>query len=146
VPGPPVEEMENNVLIIDDNRDTVDTLAALFLQHGWRADRAYDGHEGMRAVAQMMPKYVVSDLAMPGMSGFEVAEELRRSYGDRCPVLIALTAWSDPGVAEQALTAGFNMVLTKPLQFEQLLSAMQIAPLAEAEVPLRTPQETLPRG
>jgi len=39
--------MENFVLIIDDNRDTVDILTALFLQHGWIAGRAYDGHEGI---------------------------------------------------------------------------------------------------
>jgi CheY-like chemotaxis protein len=125
--------MENVVLIIDDNRDTVDTLTALFLQHGWLTERAYSGRDGIDAVAQLMPKYVVSDLAMPGLSGYDVAEELKRTYGDSCPVLIALTGWSDAGVAEQALAAGFSMVLNKPLQFDQLMSAMQIAPLAESE-------------
>jgi CheY-like chemotaxis protein len=131
--------MENVVLIIDDNRDTVDTLTALFIQHGWLAERAYNGRDGIEAVAQLMPKYVISDLAMPGMSGFDVAEQLRRDYGDNCPFLIALTAWDDPGVAVQAIAAGFSLVLNKPLEFNQLMSAMQIAPLAEAEVPLAPP-------
>jgi two-component system CheB/CheR fusion protein len=83
-----------------------------------------------------MPAYVISDLAMPGLSGYDVAEELRRTYGEHCPILIALTGWDDPGVAEQSLAAGFSIVLNKPLQFEQLMSAMKIAPLAEAELPL----------
>jgi len=109
-------------------------------------DALTTGMRAFKAVARMMPKYVVSDLAMPGLSGYDVAEELRRVYGERCPLLIALTAWNDPGVAEQALAAGFNVVLTKPLQFNQLMSAMQIAPLAEAEMPFKTPQETPPRG
>jgi CheY-like chemotaxis protein len=128
--------MENVVLIIDDNRDTVDTLTALFIQHGWLTERAYSGRDGIAAVAHLMPAYVISDLAMPGLSGYDVAEELRRTYGERCPILIALTGWDDPGVAEQAMAAGFSIVLNKPLQFDQLMSAMKIAPLAEAELPL----------
>ncbi|HEY1151089.1 MAG TPA: response regulator [Pseudoduganella sp.] len=128
--------MENIVLIIDDNRDTVDTLTALFIQHGWLTERAYNGRDGIEAVGRLKPAYVISDLAMPGLSGYDVAEELRRTYGEHCPILIALTGWDDPGVAEQALAAGFSIVLNKPLQFEQLMSAMKIAPLAEAELPL----------
>lgn len=127
--------MKNVILVVDDNREIVDSLTALFLQHGWITQRAYSGREALDFISYLRPSLVISDLAMPRMSGYDVAEELRRIYGDKCPTLIALTAWTDPGVAKQALRSGFNIVLTKPIDFEHLLSVVRLGVRAGAELP-----------
>lgn len=123
--------MENIVLIIDDNRETVDSLASLFLQSGWMVQRALCGEDALAAARQCLPSIVISDLAMPGMSGFDVAESLKATYGNECPIMFALTGWSDSGVAKQALDAGFSLVLTKPVDFQQLLSVVRLGKMAQ---------------
>lgn len=122
--------MENTILIVDDNHETVDALSSLFLQHSWLPVRAYSGEEALSYLSRMLPLVVVCDLAMPGMSGYDVAEATRSQYPENCPLLIALTGWSDRGVAEQAINAGFHLVLTKPIAFDDLISAVNLASLA----------------
>lgn len=117
--------MENIVLLVDDNKDLVDMLTVLFLQNGWVAQRAYSGTEALACIEHIMPTLIVCDLSMPRMSGFEVAETLINAYQGDCPPLIALTAWSDPELARQALSAGFSVVLTKPIDFEQLFTVVK---------------------
>lgn len=119
--------MENTILIIDDNRETLDVLTSLFLQTGWMVQRALSGEQGLDAVRRHLPSLVISDLAMPGLSGFDFAEAMRETYGAKCPIMVALTGWSDSGVAKQALEAGFSIVLTKPVDFEHLLSVVKLA-------------------
>jgi len=122
-----VDAMANSILIVDDNREVADLLFSLMLQHGRIPHRVYNGRDAIAAARFQLPEVVICDLAMPGMSGFDVAESLRAMYGTRCPIMIALTGWSDPGVAQQALNAGFSHVLAKPADIEQLLSAIDFA-------------------
>lgn len=60
------------------------------------------------------------DIGMPGMSGFAVAETLKARYGDQCPILVALTAWSGPEIKQVCLAAGMALHLTKPVALETL--------------------------
>lgn len=124
--------MENTILIIDYKRENMDSLATFFRQSGWMVHRALGGEEGLAAARRHLPSIVVSDLAMPGMSGFDVAEAMLEMFGEACPTMIALTGWSDKGVAQQALDAGFSVVLTKPVEFPQLLSVVRLGALARA--------------
>lgn len=124
--------MENTILIIDYKREAVDSLGALFLQSGWRVQRALGGEEGLAAARRHLPSIMVSDLAMPGMSGFDLAEAMMEMFGEACPIMIALTGWSDKGVAKQALDAGFSVVLTKPVEFPELLSVVRLGAVARA--------------
>jgi CheY-like chemotaxis protein len=118
--------MGNTILIIDHQKEIVDALTALFLQHGWVTQRAFSGADGLAAARRHLPSVVISDLAMPGVSGFDVAESLRCTYSVDCPVLIALTGWTDSGVAQQALAAGYSIVLTKPVDFNHLFSVVNL--------------------
>ena len=102
------------VLVVDDRPDVADSLA-LYLRAccGHEAVVAYDGEAAVRAALGCRPDVVVCDLGLPGRTGFEVAEVVRRGLPDR-PLLVALTAHSDEAVRGRARWAGFDHFLVKP--------------------------------
>jgi CheY-like chemotaxis protein len=121
------------ILVVDDNRDAADSLAALLQLLGHPVTVAYDGPSGLRAAATDRPDCVFLDITMPGMNGYEVARRLRAELGR--VKLIALTAFSDPVHVERAAAAGFDHRLTKPAdlaELEELVTMLQrIKELAE---------------
>ena len=102
------------VLVVDDRPDVADSLA-LYLRAccGHQAVVAYDGEAGVRAARERRPDAVVCDLGLPGRTGFEVAEAVRRELPHR-PLLVALTAYEDEAVRGRARWAGFDHYLVKP--------------------------------
>jgi PAS domain S-box-containing protein len=108
------------VLVVDDNRDAAETLAALLGHAGHSAPVANDGHQALRMLASFQPHVVFLDLGMPGMSGYEVAAAIRRDPRNADVRLVALTGWG--GEADRARTAqaGFDRHLTKPATAEAI--------------------------
>ena len=102
------------VLVVDDNRDAAETLSALLGQLGHQALVANDGHQALRMMAGFQPDVVFLDLGMPGMSGFEVAEAIRREPRYAGVRLVALTGWGGEADRERSARAGFDRHLTKP--------------------------------
>ena len=102
------------VLVVDDNRDAAETLAAVLGQLGHQSLVANDGHQALRMMAGFQPEVVFLDLGMPGMSGFEVAEAIRRQPGYAGVRLVALTGWGGEADRERSARAGFDRHLTKP--------------------------------
>ena len=81
------------VIVADDDRDTVDTLAKLLEGEGHVVQRVYNGKEVLPAVRIMRPDAVILDVALPLMSGCAVAQPLRESFTDaRRPLLVAISA------------------------------------------------------
>jgi CheY-like chemotaxis protein len=101
------------VLIADDERDQVATLAAIL------NDEGHDVRE------------VYVDIGMPGMSGYDVAREVREHYGTLRPLLIAVTGWKKPSDRILAQLAGFDHHLPKPFESHQLLQLLE--PLASGK-------------
>ena len=91
------------VLIADDNRDTVMMLGILLRSEGMDVRLAIGGAEVQAAVGEFRPDAVLLDITMPDRSGLQVALELVRDYGAKCPVLIAVTAHATkrPGASRQ---------------------------------------------
>ncbi len=102
------------VLVVDDNRDAAETLAAVLGQLGHQALVANDGHQALRMMAGFQPQVVFLDLGMPGMSGIEVAEAVRRDPRHAGVRLVALTGWGGEADRERTARAGFDRHLTKP--------------------------------
>ena len=102
------------VLIADDDRDEVAMLAALLNDEGHQVREIYRGDEGTHHVRDFAPHVVLLDIGMPGMNGYAVAKALRDEYGDKCPVLIAVTAWDKGTHRMYGKIAGFNRYVTKP--------------------------------
>ena len=113
------------VLVVDDNVDAADTLAASleFIGHEVRA--CYDGMSALETVDQWRPDVAILDIGMPGMDGYEVARRLRVLVPGT--TLIALTGWGQENDLRQARDAGFNLHRTKPVNLAELL-AMIAAP------------------
>jgi DNA-binding response OmpR family regulator len=137
VPTEPQEPGQNppparalRILIVDDDRDAVVTLAALLQQDGHEVIQAYSGGGVLSLVRSREPDAVLLDIGMPGATGFEVARELRLRLGRSCPALIAVTAWTQPAAREMGRIAGFNRYLTKPYSAEELRAALAALPPA----------------
>jgi CheY-like chemotaxis protein len=102
------------VLVVDDNRDAAETLAALLDVMGHAAPIANDGPQALRMMRSFRPQVVFLDIGMPGMSGYEVAAEIRRDRAFDDAILVALTGWGGELDRARSASAGFDEHLTKP--------------------------------
>ncbi|WP_206107705.1 PAS domain S-box protein [Paludisphaera rhizosphaerae] len=103
-----------NVLVVDDNRDSAESLAILLGLKGHEVRTAHDGPEALRTLESFRPHLVLLDLGLPGMSGFEVARRIRSSAGLRGVQLAALTGWGQEEDRRRTREAGFDHHLVKP--------------------------------
>jgi DNA-binding response OmpR family regulator len=111
------------ILLVDDDADTVNTLAFILRDEGYVVQPAYTGSEALSAVRLFRPDVVIHDISVPGMSGYAVAQSIRYGFTDvRRPFMIAISGvWKqlpDRKVAEQT---GFDAYLTKPCDTAALL-------------------------
>jgi signal transduction histidine kinase len=109
------------VLIVDDNRDSADTLAVLLDLLGHRVERSYDPLEVERIVAERPPELVLLDIGMPGLDGCELARRLRAGPGGDALRLVAVTGWGQPEDRRRTAAAGFDAHLVKPVDADALL-------------------------
>jgi PAS domain S-box-containing protein len=108
------------VLVVDDNRDAAETLAALLDLMGHTAPVANDGQQALRIMDQVRPHVVFLDLGMPGMSGYEVAARIRQDPRYAGVKLVALTGWGGAQDRERTAAAGFDVHLTKPAKLDAI--------------------------
>jgi len=113
--GDPRARGGRRMLIVDDNRDAADSLGMLMKVMGNDTRVAYDGREALMIASQFHPEVVLLDIGLPGISGHEVARELRRRPGGALLLLVATTGWSQPTDKEQSREAGFDHHLVKPI-------------------------------
>jgi CheY-like chemotaxis protein len=109
------------ILVADDERDTVTTLAAILQDEGHEVREVYRGAEVLRLVQEFDPDVALIDIGMPGMTGYDVARELRQRYGKSRPMLIAVTGWKQSSDKILAKLAGFDHHLAKPFDPQALL-------------------------
>jgi CheY-like chemotaxis protein len=102
------------VLIVEDNRDSADSLRMVFELTGYDVTVAYTGPEGAEAARQVRPDLVICDIGLPGMDGYAVARRIRADLGADQPVLVALTGYGEAADRDRALAAGFDRHFTKP--------------------------------
>jgi DNA-binding response OmpR family regulator len=115
------------VLIADDDRDMVATLAAILNDEGHTVREVYRGTEVLRLIEEFDPDVALIDIGMPGMSGYDVAREVRQTH-DKRPMLVAITGWKKPSDRILARLVGFDHHLPKPFDAKDLLSLLD--PLA----------------
>lgn len=114
------------VLIADDERDTVLTLAILLRSEGFEVQFTTRGAEVPDAVRKFKPDLVLLDVGMPDRTGYELAGELRATYGDACPTLVAVTAYRLPRDKAQATASGFHHHVGKPYNPAALIHLLSI--------------------
>lgn len=112
-----------SVLIIDDEADITAALGTYFERAGHQVYRAHTASEGIEVVHRYRPDLVLLDLQLPDMSGFEVLEQVK----EQRPVVIMITGRADIEVAVQAMQAGAEGFLAKPIGLAHLGAAAERA-------------------
>lgn len=112
--GPRESAVALKIVVVDDNVDAAETLAAMLEMLGHQVSVAHGGKAALTLVAQQQPDLVFLDIGMPDMGGYEVAAALRKEPGTKPLSLVALTGWGADADRAQAMQAGFDHHLTKP--------------------------------
>lgn len=113
----PAEPRE--ILVVEDNDDSRELLSALLRRAGHHVQDAADGVAGVELALAETPQVVLIDIGLPGLDGYAVARRVRRALG-RDVLLVALTGYGQPDDQARALDAGFDVHLTKPVDFARL--------------------------
>ena len=112
------------VLVVDDNVDTVTTLALLVQESGHDVRTAYDGSAVLEAALDYRPNVVLLDIGLPGLNGFEVAKRLRQQPALQNAVLVAMTGYGRESDRQRSQEAGFDHHLVKPGDFGKVLQIL----------------------
>jgi two-component system, sensor histidine kinase len=113
------------VLIVEDNQDAQEALQHLLELWGHEVLVADDGATGYQSAVALRPDVALIDLGLPGLDGYEVARKVRASLGVAAPLLIALTGYGAPEQRAQALAAGFDLHIVKPVEPDRLAMLLE---------------------
>ncbi len=108
------------VLLVEDNPDAAESLRDLLEGSGCAVEVAATGPEAVARAASFSPDVVLCDLGLPGMDGYGVAEALRGIPATASARLIALSGYGQEADQRRSRAAGFDLHLTKPVEFNEL--------------------------
>jgi two-component system CheB/CheR fusion protein len=108
------------ILVVDDNRDSAESLAMYLRLLGNDVRTAHDGRLGLEVAASYRPDVVLLDIGLPEMSGLEVCGRMRELPGEPRPLIVALTGYGQDRDRRRTEQAGFDAHLVKPLDFGTL--------------------------
>jgi signal transduction histidine kinase/CheY-like chemotaxis protein len=112
------------ILIVDDNVDAATVIAQILTLEGHECEAVFSAQEGLERAAASCPDFVLLDIGLPGIDGYEVARRLRQNDKLADMVLIALTGYGQVEDRDRALEAGFDAHLVKPVDFRRLEIAL----------------------
>jgi len=115
---------QRRILIVDDNKDSADSLAMLLEITGNKTYMAHDGVEAVEAIEKHRPEIVLLDIGLPKLDGHEVCRRVREQPWGKDIVVIALTGWGQDDDRRKSEEAGFNGHLVKPVDYEKLLELL----------------------
>ncbi len=130
-------ERSRRILIVDDSRDSVNTLARLLTRLGHEIETAYDGLSACETAVTFTPDLVLLDIGLPGMDGFEVARRLRAESSLDGVYLVALTGYGSESDRNRSKESGFDAHLVKPVEIDALLAILdktKVGPSSEPSV------------
>jgi signal transduction histidine kinase len=125
------------VLLIEDNDDGREMMAAMLVSHGYPVLQARDGLEGVKLAHGQHPDVALVDIGLPGIDGYEVARRLRGAVETRGIRLIAVTGYGLAEDQRRVLEAGFDLHMVKPVEPAALLE--RLAESDNAAAPLAQP-------
>jgi CheY-like chemotaxis protein len=115
--------------VVDDNQDATETLELLLQLWGHEVRIAYEGEGALSQAAEFRPDIVLLDIGLPGMSGYDVARQMRALPECREVMLVAVTGYGQDSDRRQSKEAGFDHHLVKPVQPGVLRELIASAPL-----------------
>jgi len=113
------------VLVVDNERENLVLIDKVLSVAGAKVYTANNAEEALSVLETLTPTFILLDLSMPQMDGWEMLNKLRANPVIEHLPVIALTAYSSPGDHERALAASFDGYITKPFRVNTLLNAIQ---------------------
>ena len=113
------------VLVVDDNRDSADSMGEFLTISGFEVAVCFDGPSALTACERFRPDACLLDINMPGMDGYELARLLRERFADHPPVFATMTAYGDYAHLERAVDAGFDLQFTKPVDTHEVVEQLE---------------------
>jgi PAS domain S-box-containing protein len=121
---PAVSEVQGNVsmrlLVVDDNHDVADSMAAVLELEGHEACAVYDGQAALELIPSFRPQVVLLDIGLRGMNGFDTVKRLRELPEGRDLCVVAMTGYGDEKTRSRALASGCDHFLVKPVAYDVL--------------------------
>jgi signal transduction histidine kinase len=117
---PRVASASRRILVVDDNRDSAESLATLLRLIGNEVRTAHDGRQALEVAADYQPDMVLLDIGLPVLNGYEVARRLRTDPAYGRAVLVALTGYGSEEDRHRSHSSGFDHHMVKPVDFDVL--------------------------
>ncbi len=115
------ESKKARILVVDDNEDTAKGMARLLKLIGHEVAMAHSGHEALEVAREFGPEFVLLDIGLLEMDGYEVASRLRQEECSRHAVIVAVSGYGQDEDRRRSKEAGFDHHLIKPLDHDALL-------------------------
>jgi CheY-like chemotaxis protein/two-component sensor histidine kinase len=121
---PATSASSHRVLVVDDDRDSADSLAMVLRAAGHATATAHDGVEAVERAEHFRPDVILLDIGLPRMNGHEACRSIRALPWARDLFIVALTGWGQEADRQQTRDAGFDLHLVKPVDPAGLLAAL----------------------
>jgi CheY-like chemotaxis protein/anti-sigma regulatory factor (Ser/Thr protein kinase) len=134
--GPLPSGPRRRILVVDDNRDSANSMAMMLTLMGNDVRTAHDGIEAVETAEEFHPKAILMDLGMPKLNGYEATQRIRERTWGRNMIIIALTGWGQEADRAQSNAAGCDGHLVKPVNLsdlESLLTELEGAVLPDSQ-------------
>jgi CheY-like chemotaxis protein len=115
---------KSRILVVDDNVDTACGMASILDLLGHEVVTAHSGPEALRAAGVHRPDFILLDIGLPGMDGYQVASRLRQDESCKEAFIVAVSGYGQEEDRRRSREAGFDHHLIKPLDLEAFLSLL----------------------
>ena len=110
------------VLVVDDNRDSAESLAMMLRLSGYDVHKAYDGLDAVETAGALRPEVILLDIGLPRLNGYDACRQIRQQGLAGDPFIVALTGWGQEEDKRRAAEAGFDSHMVKPVNLATLLT------------------------
>lgn len=117
-----VPTLPRRILVVDDNVDSAEGTAILLQMEGHEIKTAFDGFTALELTAEFNPDFILLDIGLAGLDGYEVAVRIRKLPLTKQPYLIAMTGYGQASDRARALEHGFDEHLVKPVEIDHILN------------------------
>jgi PAS domain S-box-containing protein len=124
VQAPEADSVVRRILVVDDNRDSAESIATLLQLSGHKTFVVHDGVSAVEAAEHLRPDVVLLDVGLPQLSGIDACRRIRGHVWGKGMVIVALTGWGQESDRRNTREAGFDAHLVKPVDYGDLLQLL----------------------
>ena len=113
------------VIVVEDTYDDIELASTILRHYGIKVETANNGKECLKLLKHVQPTLIITDLSMPHMDGWEMLQQIRTNGLTQHIPVVAVTAYDSLDVAHDAVGAGFDAYVPKPLSPRNLIEQLQ---------------------